>query len=231
MAFRVEKAIGALLITAAALAAQELKYEVRHDHWRKFGSGVLVIGERGISYREPDEKDHRWEWTFDDIQRLELAPQKLLIVTYKDSRWKLGADVRQEFTLPGEGTFQDAYRFLKDRLDRRFIARVADDAVEPLWEIPVKHLHRMGGSHGKLIVARDRIVYQAPGKSQSRTWRYADIENVSSAGPFQRTVRTPERDFNFQLKRALDENRYDDLWRRLNQAKGLEILALKENHS
>lgn len=218
-------------MAAGLLAAQEVKYEVRHDHWRKYGTGVLVVSARGISYQEPEKKGHGREWTFEDIQRLELGERTMRVLTYQDSRWKLGADVEEEFTLPGKGTFEEAYGLLKDRLDRRFVARLADGAVEPLWEIPVKHLHRLGGTQGRLIAARDRIVYEARERDESRTWRYGDVENISSSGPFQLTVTTPERVFHFQLKRALEEDRYNDLWRRLNEAKGLRILAFKETES
>ena len=51
--------------------------------------------------------------------------------------------------------------------------------------------------------------------------------------PFQLTITTFERakthygdlkGFNFQLKRPLDEGRYNELWLSLNRSKGLKIL-------
>ena len=59
------------------------------------------------------------------------------------------------------------------------------------------------------------------------------IRKTRSSGPFQLTITTFERakthygnlkGFNFELKQRLEEPRYNDLWRRLNQSKGLEIL-------
>jgi len=85
-----------------------------------------------------------------------------------------------------------------------------------------------------LQVGSEAIVYKSEKEGESRTWRYEDIENVSSSGPFQLTVTTFERakshygdrkGFNFQLKQRLDEDRYNDLWLRLNQSKGLKILT------
>ena len=61
----------------------------------------------------------------------------------------------------------------------------------------------------------------------------SDIENISSAGPFELTITTFERakthygdlkGFNFELKQRLEEARYNELWLRLNQSKGLKIL-------
>jgi hypothetical protein len=69
---------------------------------------------------------------------------------------------------------------------------------------------------------------------ESRTWRSKDIDLVSSSGPFDLTITTFERsaanyaghkDFHFALKRSLTEAEYNDLWRMVNQAKGLQILS------
>lgn len=98
----------------------------------------------------------------------------------------------------------------------------------------MKRLGRIRGSEGALLVGADRIVYRTSRQGDSRTWRYSDIENISTSGPFQLTITTFERDkfhygnykgFNFQLKEALDEARYDELWRRLNQSKGLKLIG------
>jgi len=97
----------------------------------------------------------------------------------------------------------------------------------------VKHLLRFGGDEGTLLVGTAEIVYKSARKEKSRTWRYEDIDNVSSSGPFQLTITTFERakmhygslkGFNFELKQRLEEARYNDLWLRLHRAKGLKIL-------
>lgn len=243
MAFRSEKTACAAIVIALAwpLAARaELRYEVTHDHWRKGGSGSLSIDERGITFEETSKKAkqqknlHRLELAYQDIEQLYVSPKRLVALTYKDRKWLLGADREWEFTLAGEGTFEAAYRLLKDRLDQRFVAALADSTPGVLWEIPAKLKGRLVGSEGVVQVAPDRIVFNTDKPEQSRTWRYQDIENISSAGPFQLTVTTYERaithygdrkGFNFQLKQPLDEKRFNLLWRRLNQTKGLEFLT------
>lgn len=204
------------------------------------GSGSLVITEQGISYQETSKKKdkkpedlHHGQWNYDDIQQLLVSPQTLTIVTYKDRKWLLGMDRQWEFRLPQGQSFNATYDMLKNRLDQRFVAAFAEREVAPLWGIPVKLLGRVKGSEGILEVAADRIVYRTDAKDESRTWRLEDIENVSSSGPFQLTLTTYERakshygnlkGFNFQLKRALNEKQYNQLWRRVNQDKGLEFL-------
>jgi hypothetical protein len=220
----------ARLIAAFALApalAQALDFPARHEHLRKYCSGTLSITERGVSYGENGKKEHphAWTWGWDDIQQLDLAPDRIRLLTYQDSRWKLGADREYEFR--GKD-FESAYALLSDGLGRRFVAELADNGIDALWQIPVKHLTRFGGNQGTLIVGRDRIVFKSVRKDDSRTWRYADIESISTTGPFQLTLTTFERawahygsrkDFNFQLRSPLEEARYNDLWRRLNKEK------------
>lgn len=208
---------------------------------RRDGSGTLVITEQGISYQETSkEKDkkpedlHHGQWNYEDIQQLLVSPQTLTIVTYKDrSKLLLGMDQQWEFKLPQGQSFNATYDLLKNRLDQRFVAAFAEREIKPLWEIPVKLLGRLKGSEGILEVGTDRVVYRTDAKDESRTWRLEDIENVSSSGPFQLTFTTYERakshygnlkGFNFQLKRALNEKHYNQLWRRVNQEKGLEFL-------
>jgi hypothetical protein len=239
MEFRIQIAIIAALWAAPALFAQkELRYQVRHDHWRKYGPGTLIVNERGISFQEAGKKDpHAGEWPYSDIQQLYLAPNKMKLLTYEDRKWRLGMDREYTFGLPAGQTFNEAYTFLKGRLDQRFVAAIADPEVQPLWRIPVKLLGRISGSEGVLEVSPDRIVYKTGRKERSRTWRYQDIENVSTSGPFQLTLTSFERakshygnlkGFNFQLKEPLDEKRFNLLWRRLHQPQAPPVLTSQD---
>ncbi len=247
MAFRSKETnTGAILILAClALAGRtwgaDLRYEVKHDHLWKFGSGTLTFSESGVAYQEhskkageTDENLHRGAWAYQDIQQLYLAPRKVSIRTYKDRKWRLGADEQLELTLEGDQTFEAAYDLLKTRLDQRFVAAFAEDDMQVLWEVPVKLNRLISGSEGVLQFGPDRIVYKTPDREEARTWRYEDIENVSSSGPFQFTITTYEksgRDYgdlralNFQLKQPLDQKRYDRLWRRLNQIKDVDLIT------
>jgi hypothetical protein len=175
-----------------------------------------------------------WRWAYRDIEQLKISPKTLTVLTYQDNAWKFGADRQYDFDLLSDGGFNGAYELLKSRLDQRLVAEIPDRVAESLWDIPVKHLSRFGGDAGVLQVGSDAIVYKSDKEGESRTWRYRDIENISSSGPFQLTITTFERakthygdrkGFNFQLKQQLDEGRYNDLWLRLNQSQGLKILT------
>jgi hypothetical protein len=249
MEFRAEKRtialITGLLLSPALFAQQSFQYEAWHGHSRPphikkaGGLGTLTISDTGVSFQETykdgrtPKHPHAWRWDYQDIQQLKIAPKSVTVLTYKDNKWKLGADRMYQFDLVSDKTLEDAYNLLKGRLDQRLVATIADSPIRVLWEIPVKHSHRFAGDEGVLQVGTEEIVYKSVKTNESRTWRYEDIENISTSGPFQLTITSFERarmhygsrkGFEFQLKQRLEEARYNDLWLRLNQSKGLKIL-------
>ncbi len=235
MALRSKKAIGCLAFLLAvipvAAAPGETRYEVRHDHWRKSCAGTLTVTPDAIRFQATPQKKgagHSFEWRFSNMQQLLVEPHRLSVVTYEDVAWRLGADRKQTFQLVGDVSFSNVYAMLKNRLDQRFVSAIADESIQPLWQIDVKHELGLKGSEGVLAVGTDRIVYKSGKPEDSRTWRYADIENISMEGPFQLTLTTFERarthygnrkNFQFQLKEILLEARYNELWRRLEQGR------------
>ena len=231
------------LLAIVPAGAAELTYEVRHQRALKNHAGVLTIGDTGVSYQQTvpagkrqnnPKRLEKVQLDYQDIQELWLAPDKLVLVTYKDRKWLFGVDRQFEFFLAKGKTFEGAYALLKGKLDRRFVAALADPQPNALWELPVKLLGTIQGSEGILQVGPDRIVFRTDRSRQSRSWRYEDIENVSTSGRYQLTVTTYERaktnygsmkGFNFQLKQPLDGKRFELLWKRLNQDKGLQFLT------
>jgi hypothetical protein len=241
-----------LLATAAVTWGQTtFEFDVRHERALRDHPGRVTFDERGVEYRQvltakqaKKKKQPKLEsarWDYQDIQQVWLAQDKIVLVTYRDRKWFLGIDREFEFYVTGKDQpLTPVYELLKNKLDQRFVAAVADPNVTAEWEIPAKLLGTIQGSEGVLRVGADRIVYQTSKKNQARTWRLEDLENISTSGPFQLTLTTYERaishyggmkGFNFQLKQRLDSKRFDELWRRLNRDKGLEFLtAIQERN-
>jgi hypothetical protein len=228
MAFRSEaKACAGLIFLCAgfALGAPTETYNVRHKHLRNGGAGVLRIDENAISFEEQGKQaKHSRTWKYDDIQELTLGPETLRIVTYEDNRWELGRDRVYLFDRMPARVAADWYPVFRTRLDARFVAALADEQAIPDWQIPAKLVHGRGGSEGVVQVDAGRVVYKSNQPGESRTWRIGDVENVSSSGAFDLTIATQERDFRFQLKQPMSEERYQELWMRVNRARGLRIL-------
>lgn len=230
MEFRSQKTtlclIAMLLVPAAASA---LEFPARHDHWRGGCAGILKFDTDGVSFRQISNKEtpHRWNWNWAQIQQLEIGDGRMVRLTgYRDRPWLAGKDQPFDFYLDGRPDLMPVYQLLRGHLDQRFVVRLADMSGKPLWQLPVKRLAAIRGTEGTLAVFPDRIVYQSTTPWASRTWRDADIETISTAGPFQLTINTLEHGgtFNFQLRQSLPPDRYQALWLRLNRPKGLALL-------
>ncbi|MBI4891976.1 MAG: hypothetical protein HY821_15225 [Acidobacteria bacterium] len=225
--------IVALLVLAAPVAAAE--FPARHDHWRRGCAGLLHIEPDGISFSEISNKkpEHQLKWTWADIQQLEIGDGRMVrVLSYHDRPWLAGKDQPFDFYLDGKPDLLPVYELLRTKLDQRFVARLADMSGTPLWQLPVKELNAIKGTQGTLAVFDHRVVYQSSRPWASRTWRDSDLESISTAGPFQLTVRTLEKNgtFEFQLRQPLPEERYQALWLRLNRPKGLSLISeSKEN--
>ena len=209
-------AVAAWASDASALESGSLEFTVRHEHWRQGCEGVMKVDARGVSFAGPN--GHAWSWPFQDIQKLQLAPKSIHILTYKDRKARLGADARYDFD--GDIPAGKLYALLRDRMDQRFVAQIEEDEAAAGLTLAVKHQGRIVGSEGTLAFAPDSIVYATAAKNQSRTWRYEDIERISSSGRFQLTIVTLEKSFQFQLKQPITEAGYDQLWLKIEKKNG-----------
>src|ERR1051326_2610467 len=146
----IAKTAACLIVTGIAWA-QALQFPVRHQHWRGGCDGIMTVDKNAISFRgaasgEQGTNDHAWTWKFYDIQELQLAPRSIRILTYKDSKLKLGSGRSYEFS--GGIPSDSLYAFLRDRMDQRFVAQM-EERQEPgaaNLMLEVKHHGRILGS-------------------------------------------------------------------------------------
>jgi len=212
MEFRI-KAATCVLMFLPSLAAQPFTFAVKR--------GTVTFSESGVRVERHGKKGRAWD--YGNIQELRLSPTEIRIRTYDDVRWQLGRDREYKFDRLSKGDTAKLYRFLISKLDRRFIAEIAELVVAPEWSMPAKMLHRTGGFNGELRLSADRLVFEASGEHASRTWRITDIQNVSTAGSFKLSLTSLDGETRFQLKHPLPEDRYDALWQRVMEANGLKI--------
>jgi hypothetical protein len=231
MAFRSQTAtLIVLLASQFAAHAQDLSFLVRHDHLHKGGEGGLNFTEEIVRWEENKKPGHSRSWRYAEIQRLELAPGHVRILTYEDVGWQFGRDREYRFDHLPPDLVARVHPFLAARLDQRYLAHLADPSVSPVWEVPAKLLLRRSGSNGKLKVATDHIVFDGGEHGESRTWKLSDVTNVNSSGPFELTLTTIEGENRVQLKAPLTEDRYQHLWRTISQFHGLKVFEFTAVH-
>jgi hypothetical protein len=207
-----------LMLTGAASSIWAQQFPAHHEHLRKFCAGTLTVEETGIRFSGP--KGHAWNWPYGEIQQLTLSAGRIHILSYKDSsNWKLGKDVAYTFT--GEFPIEQLERQWSAQLDQRFVAAVGRASGLSTLKFPVKLLGLTKGTQGTLTFATDAVVYDTPGvPGAPRTWRYRDIQFISSANPFQLSITTLEKQFHFQLKQAITESTYNQLWLEIEKKNG-----------
>ena len=211
------------LILAWAMAATAAQFPMRHRHLRGICDGTLEVSEAGVRFAGP--KAHAWQWKLDQIRQLELAPDRVVVVSYENGRL---AGKERSYEFSGAVPAAELYALLKDRMDQRLIAEMAQPPGGATWLLPAKHVGR-AGSLGTLELTPETIVYRTPALDESRTWRYTDIASISSSGPFQLTITTFElapaqyggrKDFDFELRQPISEDRYNELWLQVERKNG-----------
>lgn len=214
--------------TLPSAAQDQLVLSVRHDHSWGSCSGTLTLDDQGVRYKTAHSKDAR-QWTYGEVQQFQVEEnRRLKVLTYEDRKWRFGADKVFEFDWQESGpTPEEVYRFLGTWVRRPIAAwlRLADPG-EVRFEFLVKHLGIVTGTQGRLLFTYRRVVLQADGgrgeNKGDRTWRYADLESISSSGPYELMLTTYERQrfhyasrrvYRFQLREPLSSETYNALWR------------------
>ena len=120
MALRIEKTACLILLGLAIASGEDLVFTARHRHLHKGGPGSLSFTETGVRWEETKERDHCFDWKYSDLQRLELWPDHVHIVTYDDIDWQLGRDREYEFDKLPPDLAARVYPLLITRMDQRF---------------------------------------------------------------------------------------------------------------
>ena len=229
--------LACLALAAVGLHGQTYSFEVRHRHWKGGALGTLRISDSELSYEEHGSKkvnkEHARRWTYDQIQQLTVGSSEVRVLTYDDAKWQGNRDRELVFDKLPTDLAVTVYPLLARTLDQRFIAAAVAVDSTPDWQMPAKLNLGLGGVVGSLQLHRDRLVFDTRTANQSRVWKIQEIQSVSSSGPFDLTITTLEksgflrgagRQFHFQLQQALPQERYNMLWREINQANGLAFL-------
>ncbi len=209
------------------VSAQSYELPVEHLHTFRNCRGTLIITPERIEYKTAHKEDAR-TWRYTDLRQIKIeSPTSIELVSYEDQKRMLGRDRVFKFrVLEGEIT-SEISALLVERATRPVVTSVAPATEDaPVFESPVKHLHRFGGRIGALKFYRDRLVYESVDMpSDSRYWRYGDIQNISQSDRFRFEIVTFEdkfggqKTYNFQLREELPASAYDYVWARVYPSK------------
>lgn len=213
-----------MILFAPSASAQNFTLIVEHEHTLKNCAGTLFITPEKFQYQTDEKRDAR-EWGYRDIRQLTIAsPVELELATYEDQKLLAGRDRVFKFKLTMGRITPELSAFLATKVKHPLVTAVSPKtAGTPLFTIPVKHQHAMGGCAGTLRIYGDRIEFDSP--SDARFWRYRDIQNISHSERFRFELVSYEeklggwKAYHFQLKEDLPAQAYDYVWARVYPSK------------
>src|SRR5512145_3326938 len=163
-----------LLLATAPVAAQSYEFPVEHDHTLRSCRGALVISPEKVEYKTAHEK-HARAWRYVELQQVKVESKtRFELLTYEDEKRLAGRDRRWSFRLL-EGEITPEISALLLAQSARPLITSVPPAPEgsPRFEVPVKHLHKLGGCSGAIRIYADRVAFESAEKTEHpRFWRY-----------------------------------------------------------
>lgn len=192
-----------------AMGAPNWKAAARLHRGISKTSGTLIVDNQGINF-QPD-KGNSVRWSFEEIESLQLGARLLIVKTYESRGWHRPGTRQLHFTLQSN---------IPPALAAVLVERVQKpsrngDPVEKragFASLPAHHRSAWGGgSNGVLRFHDGGIDYVSQTGKDGRSWRWADIQTLTSPDPFHLTVFGYIETYSFDLKQPLQQKIYDRL--------------------
>lgn len=227
------KYIALFALCAQIIGAQTLQVKRLKRLWWD-GEGQVEITQDGIAYKAKKPK-HSRTWKYDDIQYFDrISPKEFVILSYEDIGWQLGRDREYHFVITSGELTDEVFHEIAQRLGKPVTDRVVGEVAGVKYEIPVKHLHTLGGCEGELMFTGDSIYYATKHKEDAREWLVArDVQSVWSMNPYELEIHvydnnrrefSQSRIYKFALKRPLDTDFYRTLKLKLYNLESAHLL-------
>jgi hypothetical protein len=168
-------------------------------------AGALSIDAEGIQFTS---KKFSRRWFFIDIHTFDLSDHDLTLTTYQNRHWHEPGEQRFHFTL-SDSVPPDLAAGLVERVDRPSRNADPESEVASNSSLPVHHRALFGGSNGVLRFGNNGIDYLTEQSGDSRSWRWTDIQTVSSADRYHIIVFGYRDTYSFELKQPVPEGLMD----------------------
>ncbi len=174
----------------------------RLRHGLGWVKGTLKLNRDGVEFQAPKNASLHWQYV--QIQTLNLYPRQIILTGY-EKRGRLRPGVRR-------------YRFeltlaLPPAVAAQLVRQVGrpsrngdPDPDSPAFSIiPAQHRTAFGGtkSNGVLRFGNGGIEYVTQSPKDSRSWRWADIQTLSSLDPYRLVLFGYRDTYSFGLKQPM----------------------------
>jgi hypothetical protein len=192
---------------------QQAASERRSPSWqspaklrRAVGSekGDLLVGANGIEFRSG--KGQTLKLPYLEVQTFHLSPHSLVIETYQNRKKHMPGVERLRFEMTESVSPQVAADLAKE-VQRPSQNAVPDPAAQGIV-IPAHHRSLAGGTNGILRFRDGGIDYVTGAPDDSRSWRWADLQTLSSPDPYHLLAFGYRDTYSFDLKELLPQSLY-----------------------
>ena len=200
--------LGFILLATVSYGTELFTYRVERDRLIRDQRGELRIDADGLSYKS-DNGNTTLQIPLAEIFEADVSDPRIISVkTYDVLKRNLGGRRAYTFRLLEVRHDEALTRFLAAKLRRPLVGSyvLAESEAESL---SAYHRHRLGGCHGRVYVDPAGIRFVSDKPTESRTWRYSEIETVGSMNRFHLRISTLAETYNFDLKKRLPEEQYD----------------------
>jgi len=166
--------------------------------------GDLLVGANGIEFRSG--KGQTLKLPYLEVQTFHLSPHSLVIETYQNRKKHMPGVERLRFEMTESVSPQVAADLAKE-VQRPSQNAVPDPTVQGIV-IPAHHRSLAGGTNGILRFRDGGIDYVTGAPDDSRSWRWADLQTLSSPDPYHLLAFGYRDTYSFDLKELLPQSLY-----------------------
>ena len=166
--------------------------------------GDLLVGANGIEFRSG--KGQTLKLPYLEVQTFHLSPHSLVIETYQNRKKHMPGVERLRFEMTESVSPQVAADLAKE-VQRPSQNAVPDPAAQGIV-IPAHHRSLTGGTNGILRFRDGGIDYVTNAPDDSRSWRWADLQTLSSPDPYHLLAFGYRDTYSFDLKELLPQSLY-----------------------
>jgi len=166
--------------------------------------GDLLVGANGIEFRSG--KGQTLKLPYLEVQTFHLSPHSLVIETYQNRKKHMPGVERLRFEMTESVSPQVAADLAKE-VQRPSQNAVPDPTVQGIV-IPAHHRSLAGGTNGILRFRDGGIDYVTNAPDDSRSWRWADLQTLSSPDPYHLLAFGYRDTYSFDLKELLPQSLY-----------------------
>ena len=180
--------------------------------------GTLLLNEDGVEFRAT-KFDLRWPYV--EIHSVDVALYDLTLLSYQNRPWHQPGTRPFRFTLKEPMPADIAAEF-SARVGKPVRNGAPVPSLPAVAEIPAHRRTWSGGSNGTLRLKDDGIDYVTLGRTDSRSWRWDDIQTIANPNPYELRVEAFREIVEFELKTPLSRSVFERMWDRL-YAVGLNV--------